>query len=436
MKILMLPPYCYPEQISSSHLTDDLLEELSKAGIKVDICAPTPCRGISKETRRLYKKINKEKRFNDYVSIRRFPLFAEGKNPVVRAIRYIICNIIQIILGSRLKDIDVIYSSSTPPTQGLMCGIVARRIGNKTGRKIPFVYNLQDVFPDSLASTGLSSKNSFIWKIGRLIENQTYKNADKIIVISEDIKSNILNKGVPNNKIIVIPNWINTLEVKPIPRDKNSLFNEFNINKDKFIIVYAGNLGAAQGIETFIDAAKRINDVEFLIFGEGSCKEEYSERCKGFSNIHMFPMMPRDRVSEVYSMGDMCLVACKKGMGTGAVPSKTFSIMATSTPVLLNYDDNTELWNIISKTKSGICTHAGDVDELVDVIERIKNQKDIIRSMGMNARKCVEREYSKEVGTNKIIELIKNTESLVDSGLSKHQRIIARKGDESTDSNI
>ena len=163
-------------------------------------------------------------------------------------------------------------------------------------------------------------------------------------------------------------------------------------------------MGSAQGIDTFIEAAKQIDDIEFVIFGDGSSKDEYKSKCDGKNNIHMFPLMPMTRVSEVYSMSNISLVACKKGMGSGAVPSKTFSIMASATPVLLNFDTGTELWNLIESNNCGICTSAGNVQELVNAMNYAKNHPEELLKMGVNARKCVENTYCKEIGTNKIIK--------------------------------
>lgn len=408
IEILKLPPYSYPEQISSSHLSEDLNEAFRDAGFHTTAYTPTPCRGIDEETRNKYKHSMHEQLLDGSIDLYRFSLFREGKNPIGRALRYILCNLIQYYKGISVHNIDIVYSGSTPPTQGILCGKVAKRLSRKYGRKVPFIYHLQDVFPDSLVSAGMTSKGSLIWKIGRKIENRTYQYADKIIVISDDIQKNIIRKGVPSDKIVVIPNWIDTNEVVPISREDNKLFDEFGIDRKAFTVVYAGNLGMAQGIDTFIDAAKQIKDVEFIIFGEGSCKKEYAERCREYKNIHMFPLMPRSRVSEVYSMGDLCLVACKKGTGVGAVPSKTFSIMATGTPVLLSFDEGTALWNLIFENGCGLCTHAGDHEELVEAINKAKNSRDLLFEMGKCAINSVQSKFSKESVTEKIITVIRN----------------------------
>ena len=113
------------------------------------------------------------------MKVYRFSMFREGKNPILRALRYVLCWCKQFYYGWKAKDIDLIYLVSTPPIQGVLGGLL------KKIKKVPFIYNLQDIFPDSLAGTGLAKKGGLLWKIGRVIENFTYRNADKIIVIDK-----------------------------------------------------------------------------------------------------------------------------------------------------------------------------------------------------------------------------------------------------------
>ena len=115
-------------------------------------------------------------------------------------------------------------------------------------------------------------KDGLLWKIGRVIENFTYRNSDKIIVISEDFKRNIMAKGVPEEKIEIIYNWVDEQAVVPIFKADNPLYDEFGINRSKFTIIYAGNLGNAQNIDIIMDAAAEMQakpDVQFISFGSG-----------------------------------------------------------------------------------------------------------------------------------------------------------------------
>ncbi len=378
MRILRTPAYCYPELISSSHLEDDRLKAFANAEIETIIYVPTPTRGIDEQTYKKYKKIKYEELENGFVKINRFSMFREGRNPIFRAIRYVLVNYLQYSRSIKSRDIDVVFGSSTPPTQGILNGLVAKKLTKKQHRKVPMVYCLQDVFPDSLITTGLTKKGSLIWKIGRKIEDYTYKNADKIIVISESMKRNILEKGVLEEKIVVISNWIDLEAVKPIAKEENSLFAEFNIPKDKFIVLYAGNFGKAQGADVVLEAAEKLKDndnIQFVIFGGGAGFQIAKEKAENLKNVIINPLLPQERVSEVYSLGDVALITCKKGVGTSGMPSKTWSIMACNTPIIASFDTDSELAEIIEKANSGVCVEPQNADQLANEILSMFNGK-------------------------------------------------------------
>ena len=408
MKILKLPSYFFPERISSSHLSEDTREAYLKAGFTIENYVPMPTRGVSREVWEKYKKISYEELEDGKVIVHRFPMFREGKNPVLRAIRYVLVNLIQYHKGIRTEDVDLVMAGSTPPTQGLLCGKVAAKLSKKQGKKVPFIYTLQDVFPDSLLSTGMVKKKGVIWKIGRKMEDKTYSYADKIIVISEDIKRNIMDKGVPEEKIEVIYNWIDTETVRPVAFCDNILAKELGITGDKFRVVYAGNLGMAQSVSTLIGAAERLqnDNVEFLIFGKGAEEEKLKKSAERLSNVRFFPLQPAERISEVYSLGDCCAVLCKAGIGGIGVPSKTWSIMACGRPLLVSFDKS-ELCHTVSKANAGLCSPAEDVEALIENIRALNSDRAKTLQMGENARKYAEEYADKKQATQKHIELIK-----------------------------
>ena len=279
MRILFETAYFTPETAASSYLGDNIREALCKSDCHIELYAPTPCRGISKEVRDEYKNKKEETVYDGMMTIHRFSMYAEGKNPFLRTLRYGLCWCAHLWKGLCAKDIDVTFLPSTPPIQGMLGAFI------KKFRGIPFVYNLQDIFPDSLVGTGMTHKGSLLWKIGRKIEDFTYNHADKIIVIGEDFKRNIMAKGVPAEKIEVVYNWVDENAVVPVAKEENPLFEEFGISREKFHVVYAGNLGNAQNIDVIVDAAKELSgrdDLEFLIFGTGGLKEQFVEKVKGY----------------------------------------------------------------------------------------------------------------------------------------------------------
>ena len=407
MKVLKLSPYCEPEQVSSSHLTKDLTEAFIKSGITIENYVPTPTRGVTNAVRNKYKKIKYEEREAGKIVIHRFSMFPERKNSIQRAFRYVLVNIVQYIKGSHAKDIDLIYAGSTPPTQGMLCGLVKKRL------RVPFVYNLQDIFPDSLVNAKMTKKGSIVWKIGRKIEDFTYRNADKIIVISEDFKHNIMEKGVAENKIVVIPNWVNTDKVYPVNRKDNILFDRYNLDRSKFYICYSGNLGHSQNLELLIKVAEEIQinmpDVIFVLIGEGAAKEELEllVRKKKLENIVILPFQPYKDIAHVFSLGDVGLIISKPGIGESSVPSKTWGIMAAKRPILASFDKKSRLMKTIEITQAGIGADAGSVTELIDAIKQLRDTS-LCESLGSNGYSFVHTYLEKEKCVNMYIEVLKS----------------------------
>ncbi|HIW50311.1 MAG TPA: glycosyltransferase family 4 protein [Candidatus Blautia intestinavium] len=401
MNLLLYSAYYEPEVAASLYLSTNLYEDFAASGMNVRLYTPLPTRGVTDEVRNSYRG-RIEKKIDNRLEIIRLNIPKESKSTMKRALRYLWMNFVFICNASKF-DADAIFVQSTPPTQGAMAAIIKKK------KKIPFIYNLQDVFPDSLVGAGMTKENSFIYRIGRRIEDYTYRNADRIIVISNDIKQNIINKGVPEEKIVVVPNWIDAEKIHPIAKEDNYLFDKYYIPKDKFTVVYAGNLGYAQNIEVIIKSAELLKEhksIQFVVFGKGAQEDEYKEMAAGLDNVHFFPIQPYSEVSYVYSIGDVSVVPCKKGFGGSAMPSKTWSIMATGTPVLASFDPGTEMESIIKTEEVGLFNIADDFEGLTDNILKLYTDEGFKERLGMNARTYVENNLNRRVCTQKYIDTI------------------------------
>lgn len=411
MRILSLAPYFYPEEIASSSMSRNLDEVYTNEKIERVVCCPTPCRGISEEVRQEYKNRKEDIYYDGLLHAYRFALYKEGRSTISRAVRYGIMSIYMLLwafFSKKAKDCDLIFVGSTPPTQGLLAALV------KKVKKIPFVYNLQDIFPDSLVGTGLAKKGSVVWKIGRLIENFTYRHADKIIVISEDFKKNIMAKGVPEGKIEVIYNWVDEDAVVDVPRYDNILFKRYNLDPSKFYITYNGNIGLTQNMDMLLEVAKELEaneDIQFVLVGNGAYLEQVIQIVKdrNISNVHLLPFQPYEDISHVFSLGDVSLVISKPGVGANSVPSKTWSIMSASRPILASFDEN-ELKGIIEENNCGVFTKAGDKAAFTAAILKLYKNRELCKEQGKNGRKFILENLTKAVGTAKYVNVIKSFE--------------------------
>ena len=227
-------------------------------------------------------------------------------------------------------------------------------------------------------------------------------------------------KGVSEEKIEVVYNWVDENAIVPVKDEDNELFEEFGISRDKFRVVYAGNLGNAQNIEIIVDAARKLKDnpkIEFVIFGKGGLEDEIKQTKakEQLDNLKILPLQPYDRVAKVYGLGHVCIVACKPGLGGAAMPSKTWSIMSSGRAVLANFDEG-ELKEILEGTSTGsvtakpcgVFTKAGDLEGFVSTIENLSQHPEQCAEMGRNGRQFILDNLTRDVGTQKYVNVIKS----------------------------
>lgn len=405
MKLLFLPVYHYPEKAASLYMGENAREAYAKLGWDMKIICPCPSRGIDGETRKRYISSPDTEELDGAVKVSRFRMYREGKNVFFRALRYFICQRKHYRLASKEKDVDVLFVSSTPPIQGLLMTRVKKRLGCKT------VYNLQDIFPDSLVNAGLTRKGSLIWRIGRKIEDKTYRNADKIIVISESFKKNIMEKGVPEDKIAVIPNWVDETAIVPVKREDNPLFDRYELDRSCFYVTYCGNLGKSQNLSLLVKVADILRDkkdIKFVIVGEGVCGEDLKNDVEkmGLDNIRLINFLPQNEISNVFGLGDVSLIISKTGVGGSSVPSKTWSIMCAERAVIASFDTESEVGDVIRKAECGIHVPPDDADALSNAIMELYRDREACRRYGENGRAYTLTNLTKEIGCKKLTDLI------------------------------
>ena len=380
-------------------------EAYAANGWKMTMICPTPCRGVSEEQRKEYINGGVEYELDGALKVIRFPLMREKRNPFLRIIRFWRCQVKQYKIAKKLLDTDVLFLSSTPPVRAWLIKKIKKKLGCKV------IYNLQDIFPDSLVNSGMVREGSVIWKIGRRLEDKTYSSADRIIVISERFKSNIMKKGVPEEKISLIPNWVDQTAVEPIAKKDNPLFDRLQLSREKFTVTYCGNLGITQNLMLLADAAeclKHISDIQFVVFGDGVCRDELAEavKQKGLENFKIFPFQAYADIANVFSLGDISLVVSKAGTGKSSVPSKAWSIMSAGRAVLASFDRESELFDVIENAGCGLCVEPDSSEALCEAVLRLYADRQICDLYGKRGREYILSNLTKEIGCGKLVDLI------------------------------
>ena len=407
MRLLYFVQYFPPEKASGLPIVTDMIEGFAEHGWDVDVYIPTPTRGVTDEVRKEYTKKRKEIHCDGKLTIHRMHLYREGTRMLQRTIRYSIFSL-QCLVRGLILPADAIFTGGGPPTQGIVGGLIHKWTKKK------FIFNPQDLFPDSLVISGQATEESKIVKLGRKMERFAYKNADVIITITEDMAENIRSKTEDKSKVHVVRNWIDTEKTVPVERSKNTLFDELGLSRGKFYVTYAGNIGMMQSIETIVDAAEKLKDeseIQFIIFGNGSEEENIKNRIaeKQLTNIKMYPLQPLERVSEVYSLGDVSIIPCKPGTGSAGMPSKTWTIMATGTAIIGAFDTGGELDKTLQGAQCGYCVEAGSAEKLADTIKELHVSPEKTEELGHNARKYAVETVSKSKAVGQYIKIIEDT---------------------------
>jgi colanic acid biosynthesis glycosyl transferase WcaI len=267
---------------------------------------------------------------------------------------------------------------------------------------------VQEIYPDIAVRLGALRNKRLISLLERF-ERFVYRKGRKIIVIAPRMRQRLLGKGVPSNKVEVVPNFVDIDDLSPLPKD-NSFSRQYGIH-EKFVISYAGNLGPAQGLESFIEAAVLLRGepgIHFMMMGDGNLKESLREWVAklGLGNFTFLPYQPYSMMPRIYAASDVCLVPQAIETGCDAVPSKVYRIMACARPVLAITDPESDLAHLIKDAGCGAAVLPGSPSELADLIWEAYQEQVRWREMGQAGRYHVVEHYSRHTVTGRYDDLI------------------------------
>lgn len=399
--------YFWPE----SFVINDIVRKLVDAGHTVTVFTGKPNYPEGKLFAG-YKfwGVNREKYYG--VDVVRVPLIPRGK----KSGRRLVLNYLSFVLfGSLLapfiffkKKIDVIFVYSPSPITMVIPAIVIKALK----RKKLYLW-VQDLWPESLSATGFV-KNKYILRLVEWLVKWIYLNCDKLLIQSEAFREPISRLTEPD-KIIYYPNSVestdlNIEEISP-GKYKNTPLN--NIGK-KFSIVFAGNIGTAQSIETIIAAASEISnqgfEIDFFLVGNGSqlaWAQDEVQRLQ-LQNVYFPGRFPMSDMPYILSRADVLLVSLKnKPIFSYTIPFKVQGYLATGKPIIASM--NGEGARIIaSEAKAGIACSAEDVNELADAVIRIFNMTKEQRSeLGENGKSYFKKYFDMDVLLNRLVEILK-----------------------------
>jgi colanic acid biosynthesis glycosyl transferase WcaI len=358
MRILVLSIYFIPEVGANSRLASGLALELREIGHDVTVLTDLPHYPDGVIPTDYRGRLLMREQVQGMEIIRSWLLVGSRGSKWRRIANNLTFAASATVSGMLARKPDVLYIYSPP----LFLGITGYLLGRL--KRIPFVLNVQDIYPEIAVKHGIVTNPTIISMLERL-ERWIYRNASHITVISEGFKQNLIAKGVSSDKVSVIPNWVETELFSPRPKD-NGFSREHGLC-ERFIVMYAGNMGHSQGLENVLEAARLLQDNEHILFvlvGDGvkradllSLREAYQ-----LENVRFLPYQPRERMPEVIASADANLVILQPEKSRTTIQSKTYEIMAMERPIIAAVDPDGDNWRLVERAHAGIwCTPvAGD----------------------------------------------------------------------------
>ena len=385
MKLVVLAPHFAPDLAPTGEVITRVVEELGGRGHEIGVLTALPWYRRHKVepeySGRLYRY--EDKPWGRITRLHPFP-GADKRNLLRRAAGYAGFSALAMAMGGRGEPVDGVLALSPPLTLAATGWAVAKR------RKAAFVFNVQDIYPDVGVELGMLTNKRVVNAASRL-ERWSYKNADAVTVLSEDMRENVARKTDKPERIRVIPNFVDTDWIRPSRKD-NAYRREFGL-RGKTVVMYAGNVGLSQGLELIVDAAAALayeEDLVFVVNGGGAERERLVKKAKGLKNIRFIDMQPTARLPEVLAAGDIHLVTLKRGLARSSVPSKTYSILAAGRPLLASVDEGSEIANLVERAGAGVAVPSEDPELFTKALRGMLDNHNELKRMGSAGRKFVE----------------------------------------------
>lgn len=366
MKIAIATPILYNPQSPFNHLFKDIIGGLLNDGNKV-------VRFVAvKDKKETAYKYGYEGENIEYRLYKRSD--SNHGNIISRYIKDTLTNIREAIGIFKLKDVDVLFEDASYSSFWV---VKAAKI-----KGIKIVVMLQDVWPDNAVQSHLISEKSLLYKYFEMWQQYVYRAADKLICISDDMKNFIVSKGVQADKINVIYNWGYSDEMVNISWEENKFVKKFNLQKQKFYAVYAGNIGKMQNVEVIVNAAKKLQnreDIQFLIIGNGSRKDVIQEMVANMKNVTMLPMQSSEIATHIYSAAGVNIISLVEGGTKTAMPSKTGVVLSCGKPTIFTFGNGTAFSHLIKSSGCGLSVDANDSEGLANAVEEFSRKSKVNR---------------------------------------------------------
>ncbi|MGB9203059.1 MAG: glycosyltransferase family 4 protein [Terriglobales bacterium] len=309
-----------------------------------------------------------------------------------------------VVSGLALQKPDVVIATSPQ----LLCALAGWWLA--FWKRVPFVFEVRDLWPESLAAVGAAGPGTLLHKTLSAIAGFLYRRADRIVVVTPAFQAHLVRHwNVPAEKISIVENGVETDRFRLDPAAAE-VRKQLHI-EDRFLICYIGTMGNAHGLETLIAAAEALRTTRpnamFLLIGEGAEKNRIVKlaAARGLANIRFLGQQPRERIPAYVSAADLCLVMLKKAeLFKTVIPTKLLEYMACERPVVVAVDGQAR--QIVEEADAGVFVEPENSGALVQAIHDLAEDPARRRQMGTSGRQYIVSKFSREKTAQEYIAVL------------------------------
>ncbi len=377
----------YPEDSATGYYVTGVAEGLAKVlDVRVLCAQPTyAARGTIAPKEEIYRGVR----------IHRCTATALNKDVLVFRLINLLTISLSIFIHALLKvrPGDRVFVVTNPPTLPFVALIVCKL------RKARLVLRIEDVYPEAMVAASILHPRSLVYRFLEALHRRLYQAVDSIVVLGRDMKSLVVQKA-PSciTRTIVIPNWADLDQVRPLPRSENPLLHRLRL-QERFVIQYSGNMGRTHDLESIIEIATRLQnnaEIHFLFIGSGAKQASVKamiER-RRLANVTILPPQKRSDLSISLNACDVSIISFVPGMVGVSVPSRMYNVLAAGKPMIAVTGKDSELAMLIREAKVGWIVEPKDIEGLRNAVLEAYAQRETLPEISRRARCIVEENYS------------------------------------------
>lgn len=389
--ILVLCQYFYPEKISSGVLPYELSVKLAEKFQNVSALVGYPKEYAEKDV------LVPNNEVVDGVSIKRIKYIqANRTGKLGRIINMVSFGCAVLFKPMQFIKNDVMICFTNPPILPFITAIYTKLL------KKELITVIYDLYPDSPIKLGIMNKDNIVCRVFDKLNNYVYKTSNRIVAISEDMKQYLIqNKNIDAEKICVIHNWY------------EDLYEDVEYNtSEKMRIIYGGNMGTAQDMETVIDTIRILKNnskFEFVFAGHGNKKQQIENVIKEekIDNCIVYDFLPKAEYEKLLATSHMAILSLEKEICGIGSPSKYYSYLALKKPIIAIMPKECDVANDVRNNQIGIHVLNGESKELAERLVYLSMNQQDLQDMSMNSYRLFKQQYTLEKATEKYEYVIK-----------------------------